>query len=161
MAEDTRTLDHPAKRMTACVHNDLGLWPRKLIGDTGYGSADMLAWLVNERDIEPHLPVFDHSSRSNGIFERAAFVFDHDRDQYDCPGGKPLKRARRSDAVKRDSGTALLPMAFIVTEPASSTAMVARSNRAAVRALRHERSCDTCTRAPATLPVCSPRKTNG
>ncbi|MFN4359045.1 transposase [Sphingopyxis alaskensis] len=92
-----------AKRMIARVHDDLGLWPRKLIGDTGYGSADMLAWLVNERDIEPHIPVFDHSSRSDGIFERAAFVFDHDRDQYDCPGGKPLRRARRSDAVKRDS----------------------------------------------------------
>src|SRR3546814_1039911 len=66
----------------------------------------MLAWLVNERDIEPHIPVFDHSSRSDGIFERAAFVFDHDRDQYDCPGGKPLRRARRSDAVKRDSPSA-------------------------------------------------------
>src|SRR3546814_3366815 len=72
--------------MIARVHDDLGLWPRKLIGDTGYGSADMLAWLVNERDIEPHIPLFDHSSRSDGIFERAAFVFDHDRDQYDCPG---------------------------------------------------------------------------
>src|SRR3546814_12128175 len=92
--------------MIARVHDDLGLWPRKLIGDTGYGSADMLAWLVNERDIEPHIPVFDHSSRSDGIFERAAFVFDHDRDQYDCPGGKPLRRARRSDAVKRDSPSA-------------------------------------------------------
>ena len=45
--------------MIARVHDDLGLWPRKLIGDTGYGSADMLAWLVNERDIEPHIPVFD------------------------------------------------------------------------------------------------------
>src|SRR3546814_6877166 len=74
-----------AKRMIARVHDDLGLWPRKLIGDTGYGSADMLAWLVNERDIEPHIPVFDQSSRSDGIFGRAAFVFDHDRDQYDCP----------------------------------------------------------------------------
>src|SRR3546814_1381179 len=92
--------------MIARVHDDLGLWPRKLIGDTGYGSADMLAWLVNERDIEPNIPVFDHSSQSDGIFERAAFVFDHDRDQYDCPGGKPLRRARRSAAVKRDSPSA-------------------------------------------------------
>jgi hypothetical protein len=30
------------------------LWPRKLIADTGYGAAEMLAWLVHERDIEPH-----------------------------------------------------------------------------------------------------------
>ena len=26
------------------VHDDLGIWPRKLIGDTGYGSAETLAW---------------------------------------------------------------------------------------------------------------------
>ena len=41
------------------VHHDLGLWPRKLIADTGYGSAEMLAWLVHERDIHPHIPVVD------------------------------------------------------------------------------------------------------
>jgi hypothetical protein len=46
-----------AKRMIERVHNDLDLWPRKLIADTGYGAAEMLAWLVHERDIEPHIPV--------------------------------------------------------------------------------------------------------
>ena len=35
-----------AKRMIERAHDDLGLWPRKLIADTGYGSAEMLAWLV-------------------------------------------------------------------------------------------------------------------
>jgi hypothetical protein len=44
-----------AKRMIERAHDDLGLWPRKLIGDTGYGSAEMLAWLVHERDIHPHI----------------------------------------------------------------------------------------------------------
>jgi hypothetical protein len=28
------------------VQDDLGIWPRKLIGDTGYGLAEILAWLV-------------------------------------------------------------------------------------------------------------------
>ena len=32
-----------AKRMIERAHHDLGLWPRKLIADTGYGSAEMLA----------------------------------------------------------------------------------------------------------------------
>lgn len=32
-----------AKRMIERVHDDLGIWPRKLIGDTGYGSAETLA----------------------------------------------------------------------------------------------------------------------
>ena len=52
-----------AKRMIERVHDDLGLWPRKLIADTGYGSAEMLAWLVHERDIHPHIRVFDKSAR--------------------------------------------------------------------------------------------------
>ena len=40
-----------AKRMIERVADRHLLWPRKLIGDTGYGSAGMLAWLVHERGI--------------------------------------------------------------------------------------------------------------
>ena len=29
---------------------------------SAYGSAEMLGWLVNERAIEPHIPVFDKSA---------------------------------------------------------------------------------------------------
>ena len=63
-----------AKRMIERVHHDLGLWPRKLIADTGYGSAEMLAWLVHQRDIHPHIPVFDKSARRDGAFARADFT---------------------------------------------------------------------------------------
>ena len=71
-----------AKRMIERAYDDLGLWPRKLIGDTGYGSAEMLAWLVHERDIHPHIPVFDKSDRADGTFSRADFVYDPRRDHY-------------------------------------------------------------------------------
>jgi transposase len=81
-----------AKRMIERVHDDLGLWPRKLIADTGYGAADMLAWLVHERDIEPHIPVFDHSARTDGSFARSDFAYDLRRDHYTCPAGKVLQR---------------------------------------------------------------------
>jgi transposase len=84
-----------AKRMIERAHDDLGLWPRKLIADTGYGSAEMLAWLVHERDIHPHIPVFDKSARRDGAFERADFAYDLDEDHYICPAGKVLKRCRR------------------------------------------------------------------
>ncbi len=84
-----------AKRMIERAHDDLGLWPRKLIADTGYGSAEMLAWLVHERDIHPHIPVFDKSARRDGAFERADFAYDLDEDHYTCPAGKVLKRCRR------------------------------------------------------------------
>ena len=52
-----------AKTMIERAHDDLDLWPVRLIADTGYGSAEMLNWLVNDRGIEPHIPVFDKSKR--------------------------------------------------------------------------------------------------
>ena len=91
-----------AKRMIERVHDDLGIWPRKLIGDTGYGSAETLAWLVHERDIEPHIPVFDKSGRTDGTFSRTDFSFDVGEDTYTCPAGKLLKRRRRRFADRPD-----------------------------------------------------------
>jgi transposase len=83
-----------ARRMIDRVQNDLGIWPRKLIADTGYGSAEMLAWLVHERDIEPHIPVFDKSGRADGALARSDFAYDTRQDHYACPAGKLLKRGR-------------------------------------------------------------------
>jgi len=83
-----------AKRMIDRVRNDLGIWPRKLIADTGYGSAEMLAWLVHERDIEPHIPVFDKSARADDTLARSDFTYDIRQDHYACPAGKLLKRGR-------------------------------------------------------------------
>ena len=91
-----------ARRMIERVHDELGIWPRKLIGDTGYGSAEMLAWLVHERDIEPHIPVFDKSGRTDGTFSRTDFSFDVGEDTYTCPAGKLLKRRRRRFADRPD-----------------------------------------------------------
>ncbi len=70
-----------AKRMIERVHNDLGIWLRKLIGDTGYGSAANLAWLVHERVIEPHILVFDKSSRIDGTFSRGDFAAQWGKDR--------------------------------------------------------------------------------
>ena len=69
--------------------------PERLAADTGYGSAENLAWLVDEQKIEPHIPVFDKSTRRDGTFSRADFVYDADADRYACPDGKPLHRRRR------------------------------------------------------------------
>lgn len=67
-----------------------GLYPERLAGDTAYGSGEMLDWLVHERGIEPHVPVFDKSRRTDDTFSRDAFTYDHDGDVYFCPGGKML-----------------------------------------------------------------------
>jgi len=85
-----------AKRMIERSAERHGLWPRKLIADTGYGSAEMLAWLVHGRGIEPHVPVFDKSARADGTFDRSSFRFDRDQDHYTCPAGKQLRRFRRT-----------------------------------------------------------------
>jgi hypothetical protein len=50
----------------------------------------MLDGLVNERGIEPHVPVFDKSRRTDDTFSRDDFTYDHDGDVYFCPGGKML-----------------------------------------------------------------------
>jgi hypothetical protein len=35
------------------------------MGDSAYGSAEMLGWLVHEHRIKPHLTVFDKSARQD------------------------------------------------------------------------------------------------
>jgi hypothetical protein len=55
----------------------------------------MLAWLVHEQGIEPHIPVFDKSTRKDGIFSRSDFIYSHGRDLYVCPAGKELLPYRR------------------------------------------------------------------
>jgi len=84
-----------AQTMLTRTASTFGLWPERLIADTGYGSAAMLGWLVEEGGIEPHIPVFDKSQRTDGTFSRSDFTYDHERDLYICPGGKELLHYRR------------------------------------------------------------------
>jgi hypothetical protein len=77
-----------AKTMIARTTERLGMEPARLAADTGYGSAEMLAWLVEERGIEPHIPAFDKSARKDGSLSRADFTHDHAGDAYTCPRGK-------------------------------------------------------------------------
>jgi IS5 family transposase len=90
-----------AKRMIERAHDCLDLWPERLIADTGYGSAEMLNWLVHERGIEPHIPVFDKSKRTDGTFSREDFTYDHASDTYRCPTGKILQHYRRRFTTPR------------------------------------------------------------
>ena len=79
-----------AKTMIARTAERIGVEPARLAADTGYGSAEMLNWLVEERGIEPHIPVFDKSARTDGSFSRADFTYDHAGDVYTCPAEKLL-----------------------------------------------------------------------
>jgi transposase len=71
------------------VRRRFDLQPQRLAGDTVYGAVRLLKWLV-DRNITPHIPVWDKSARSDGTFSRADFVFDRSRNIYICPNGKLL-----------------------------------------------------------------------
>ena len=68
-----------------------------------YGSAANLAWLVDEKDIEPHIPVIDKSDRGDGTFSRSDFDYDPARDIFICPAGRMLTtngRANRDETYR-------------------------------------------------------------
>ena len=77
-----------AKTMIERTEERFGFKPERLAADTAYGSAANLNWLVNEKEIAPHIPVIDKSKREDGTFSREDFTFDKARDIYICPAGK-------------------------------------------------------------------------
>ena len=93
------------KEMIDRVENRLGMKPKRLIGDTAYGTAEMLAWMVNEKNIEPHVPVWDKGDRTDGTFNRSDFVFDPETGAYTCPAGKTLKQFHRRFQTHRSGVT--------------------------------------------------------
>src|SRR4026209_1830264 len=79
-----------AKTMIDRTEERFGLKPERLVGDTAYGAAPMLNWLVEGKGIAPHIPLFDKSKRDDGTFSRSDFQYDPTSDVYHCPGGKQL-----------------------------------------------------------------------
>jgi transposase len=103
------------KTMVDRVERRFNLRPQRLAGDTVYGAVRLLKWLV-DRNITPHVPVWDKSARSDGTFSRADFVFDQERNVYVCPGGAELTSTGNIDqghivyyrANKKDCSACLL-----------------------------------------------------
>ena len=59
-----------AKTMLDRTAEQFEVAPSRLVADAGYGSAEMLGWLVDERGIEPQVKLMDKSERSGRFFER-------------------------------------------------------------------------------------------
>src|SRR5277367_1009320 len=91
--------------------------------------AEGLGWLVNERAIEPHIPVFDKSARDDGTFSREDFAYNQEADIYLCPSGKVLT----STGTLVNDGATLL-----------------------YRASKHD--CDACVLKPQCCPKMPARK---
>jgi transposase len=79
-----------------------GIKPDWLAADTAYGSAPNLHFLVDEKDIAPHIPVIDKSRRDDGTFSREDFIYDEARDCYVCLNGKVLPRSSGARGARGD-----------------------------------------------------------
>ena len=79
------------KLMVDRVEERFDIKPERLIADTAYGSAPMLGWMVDEKAIEPHIPVWDRTERKDGTLERDDFKWNEEADEYRCPAGNALR----------------------------------------------------------------------
>jgi len=57
-----------ARTMVDRTESTFGLKPDRLMGDTAYGSAAMLGWMVDEKDIAPHVSLWEKYIRDTGAY---------------------------------------------------------------------------------------------
>jgi|TARA_B100000315_G_scaffold205149_1_gene198805 transposase len=93
------------KTMIERVEARFKMKPKRLLGDTAYGAAKFVAWMVDDKLIEPHVPLWEKGERSDGSYSRSDFIFDPDSDSFTCPGGKQLKRFWRNFKKQRTGVT--------------------------------------------------------
>lgn len=73
------------------VEDRFAIKPTRLIGDMAYGAADLLAWMVNDKEIEPHVPVWDKTQRTDDTLSSSDFLWDEKQNEYRCPQGHSLR----------------------------------------------------------------------
>src|ERR1700739_3774991 len=100
-----------AQSMPHVTAEQFDVTPSRLVADAGYGSAEMVGWLVDERGIEPHVKLMDKAERTDGTFSRSDFAFNPEGNLYVCPAGKELKKYHRS-FPKRDGLTKDATMSY-------------------------------------------------
>jgi hypothetical protein len=77
------------------VEQRFQLKPQRLVGDTAYGTGSMLGWMVEEKGIEPHVPVWDKTQRKDDTFSSREFEWHEQANEYRCPEGHALRSDRR------------------------------------------------------------------
>jgi transposase len=100
-ANRTQEVDS-TKTMVDRVEERFHLKPRRLVGDTAYGTGPMLGWMVEEKSIAPHVPVWDRTERKDGTLSSSEFFWDEQANQYRCPEGHALLSDRRRFTKPRD-----------------------------------------------------------
>jgi hypothetical protein len=77
------------------VERQHDLKPRRLADDTAYSSAAMLAWMIDEKEIAPHIRVWEKTTRKDNTLSSSKFQWDEQADEYRCPTGHALRSDRR------------------------------------------------------------------
>jgi len=124
------------RTMVDRVEAQFVLTPARLIGDTAYGTAPMLAWMVEEKGIEPHVPVWDKTERKDDSFSSNDFQWRPEADEYRCPADKPLRNGWRTLSRQRSKVT-------------KANTIIYRSSRG---------DCDTCPLKSNCCPNTPTRK---
>jgi transposase len=93
------------KTMIERVEERHDLKPQRLIGDTAYGTGPMLEWMVEDKGIEPHVPVLEKTERGDGTFSVTDFRWDEQANEYRCPRGEPLRSNWRAFTTPRSHVT--------------------------------------------------------
>jgi transposase len=79
------------KTMVQRVEDRFDIKPNRLVGDTAYGTAPMLHWMVNEKQIEPHVRLWDRTQRKDETLSSSEFKWNEEVNEYCCPEGSVLK----------------------------------------------------------------------
>jgi transposase len=124
-----------SRTMLDRTERTFGLKPKRFIGDTAYGSVDLVHWIVEDKQIEPHVSLWERPPR-DGIFHHKEFVYDDETNSFMCPAGKVLKQYRRNFKVPRSE--------------------IPKSGIRNYRATKAE--CDTCAFKPKCCPGIAGRK---
>jgi hypothetical protein len=93
-----------AKAMLDRAAEQFDVTPSRLVADGGYGSAEMVGWLVDERGIEPHVKLIDKAEPRTEP-SPAATSPSIRRATLCLPSGKELRKYHRAFAQPRDGLT--------------------------------------------------------
>lgn len=83
------------------VEDRFAIKPTRLIGDMAYGAAELLAWMVNDKAIEPHVPVWDKTQRTDDTLSSSDFQWNEQGNEYRCPQGYALRSEWRPFKIPR------------------------------------------------------------
>ena len=145
-AHRTQEVDS-TRKMIDRVEERFDLKPDRLVGDTAYGTGPMLGWMVEDKHIAPHVPVWDKSERKDGTLSSSEFVWDEQANQYRCPQGHALLSGRRQFTKPRDRITKAGTIIYSASQhdctgcPMKQQCCLNMSHRKITRSV-HERSRD-------------------